>query len=115
MAHLTARYGEPGYDQTFKAKLRPPQSDLRRSGWVRDGRALELRMLNPLSGGPLYLTLSDPQGIRAIAAARGRPQPEPDWSGPWYQRARRAPHIPTALERKALLEALDGVLARVRF
>jgi hypothetical protein len=115
VAHLTARYGEPGYDQTFKAKLRPPKSDLRRSGWERDGRALELRMLNPLSGGPLYLTLSDSQAILAIGSARGRPQPEPVSSGPWYERPQRAPHMPTDLERRALLEALDGVLARVRF
>jgi hypothetical protein len=110
--HLTAKLGEPYYDQRLEGKFGTGRATLRRAGWQHGPRNLEVRQLNPLVGGPIFLTLSDTATIKAIAASGGTAAPEPDATGPWWQEPMEPPQSLTAPERDALLVAFDAVLAR---
>jgi len=113
------RLGAPAYDQTLRAKLGSGRAELRRAGWQRDGRALELRQLHPLNGGPLYLTLQDLAAMQAIVDAGAIALPEPETSEPWWRQpdAPKLPKfsLPTPEERSELVAAFDGVLGSIGF
>ena len=111
--HLTADLGKPYYDQTIEGKFGSGRATLRRAGWKNGGRNLELRQLNPMLGGPLFLTVSDLDAIQQIIASRGTAAPEPDSIGPWWQKAVKPLPPVTPPERKALLDGFHVVLARV--
>jgi hypothetical protein len=117
MAALVARWtqelGKPYYDQLIEGKFGSGRATLRRAAWQHKPRGLEVRQLNPLLGGPFFLTLSDQAAIKAIVASGGTAAPEPDSIGPWWQEPVKPPALLTARERDALLVAFDGVLAQV--
>jgi len=115
VAHLRERLGPPAYDQTLAAKLGSGRSELRRTGWRRDGLALELRQLHPFTGGPLYLTLSDVAVMQAILEARATALPQPESSGEWWRRPQSPPALLTTAERDALLAAIDALIAGTGF
>lgn len=109
-------YGPFRYDQTIEAKLGSGESTLRRAGWERNGRLLEIRQLNPLGGGPLFVTMTDRKISKAIIAARGSLAPEPKRrSEPWWQRQNPSPAPPSEAERSALVQALAAVLSQTGF
>jgi len=109
-------YGPFRYDQTIEAKLGSGESTLRRAGWERNGRLLEIRQLNPLGGGPLFVTMTDRKISKAIIAARGSLAPEPNRrSEPWWQRKDTSPASPSDDERSALVRALAAVLSQTGF
>ena len=111
--HLTADLGRPYYDQTIEGKFGSGRATMRRAGWKNEDRNLELRQLNPMVGGPLFLTVSDLGAIREIIASGGTAAPEPDSIGPWWQKAVKPLPPVTPPERKALLDGFHVVLARV--
>ena len=115
VAHLRERLGPPAYDQTLAAKLGSGRSELRRTGWRRDGLALELRQLHPFTGGPLYLTLSDVAAMQAILEARATALPQPETNGEWWRRPQSPPAVLTLAERDALLAAIDALIAGTGF
>ncbi|MGB5415562.1 MAG: hypothetical protein WBN01_13035, partial [Polyangiales bacterium] len=109
-------YGPFRYDQTIEAKLGSGESTLRRAGWERNGRLLEIRQLNPLGGGPLFVTVTDRKISKAIIAGRGSLAPEPKRRAePWWQRKDRSPAPPSDDERNALVRALAATLSQSGF
>jgi hypothetical protein len=103
VAHVTDRLGAPDYDQTLPATLGSKRSELRRTGWTVAGRAFELRQLHPFTGGPMFLSVSDPAALQAIVAAGGTPLPQPESTGGWWRRPQREPRLPSEAEREALV------------
>jgi hypothetical protein len=113
---VTHCYGKPEYDQTIEAKIASGEATRRRAGWRRDGRLLEIRQLNPLLGGPVYVTVTDLAASRAIIAARGSLAPEPERRGePWWQRPKGPSRLPSDAERAALARAVAVVLSQTAF
>ena len=109
-------YGPFRYDQIIEAKLGSGESTLRRAGWERNDRLLEIRQLNPLGGGPLFVTMTDRKISKAIIAARGSLAPEPKRrSEPWWQRQNPSPAPPSEAERSALVRAFAAVLSQAGF
>jgi hypothetical protein len=109
-------YGAPEYDQTLEAKVASGAATRRRAAWRRDGRLLEIRQLNPLLGGPLFVTLTDLESSRAIIAARGTLAPEPDRRDePWWKRTGDPPRLPSEAERATLVRAIAAVLSQTDF
>jgi hypothetical protein len=115
VAHLSAELGKPYYDQLIEGKFGSGRATLRRAAWRCETRSLEVRQLNPLVGGPLFLTLSDQEKIKAIVASGGTAAPEPDSIGPWWREPVKISTPLTSRERKALLAAFDVVLARANW
>jgi len=112
VAHLGAELGGPYYDQTIEGKFGSGRATLRRAGWKSRGANLEIRQLNPMVGGPLYLTVSDLDALQEIVAAGGTVAPEPDSIGPWWRKPVKALPPLTAAERDQLVDAFHVVLAR---
>jgi hypothetical protein len=113
--HLSARLGEPVYDQTLKAKLGSPKADRRRTGWRKGSRALELRQLHPFDGGPLYLTVTDLEAAQTVIDAGGTLLPEPETSGTWWKKPQRTPRLLTSQETTELLSAVDLLVTEAGF
>jgi hypothetical protein len=113
---VTHCYGAPAYDQTIEAKIASGEATLRRAGWRRAGRLLEIRQLNPLLGGPVFITVTDIDASQAIIAARGTLAPEPERRAePWWKRAGEPPQLPSEDERAALVRAVAAVLSQTDF
>jgi hypothetical protein len=112
VAHLTEELGKPYYDQLIEGRFGSGRATLRRAAWRQGPRTLEVRQLNPLLGGPIFLTLSSSATVQTIVASGGTAAPEPDSIGPWWQKPMKPPELLTARELDALLAAFDGVLAR---
>jgi len=109
-------YGPPRYDQTIPAKLASGEATRRRAGWEREGRLLEIRQLNPLGGGPLFVSVTDRAIGEAIIAARGSLAPEPERRAEaWWQRPHQPPTAPGDDERSALVRAFAAVLSQTGF
>jgi len=109
-------YGPARYDQTIEAKLGSGEATRRRAGWERNRRLLEIRQLNPLGGGPLFVTVTDRGLSEKIIAARGSLAPEPERrSTPWWQRRKQSSAAPTAEERATLVRAFAAVLSQTDF
>ena len=111
----TRRYGEPAYDQDIVWRPGDPRANLRRTAWERDGTSLEIRMLNPTTGGMAYLTVSNLKPLRAIVAAGGMVAPEPETAGSWWYGPRTKPRVVTPEEKDALVGAFGGLLDRSGF
>jgi hypothetical protein len=112
---LTAKLGKPYYDQTILGKFGTGRATLRRSAW-RDGtQLLEVRQLNPMVGGPLFVTVSDQGTIKQIIASGGTAAPEPNSIGPWWQTPVNPLPPLTVRERRALLAAFNDVMTRVHW
>jgi hypothetical protein len=111
----TKRFGEPAYDQNIVQRPGSAKANLRRSAWVRGARSLEIRQLNPIMGGPLYVTLSDGAAIKAIVRDGGTVAPEPETAGSWWLAKQRKPRLPTPEERAALEGALWKIVERSGF
>lgn len=107
---LSKRLGPPEYDQTLPAELGSPRSELRRAGWRRGDRLLELRQLHPLTGGPIFLSLARRSALQAIVDAGGTPLPQPERSGEWWRRAQREPKLLPERERDALVAAVSALV-----
>lgn len=107
VAHLTPKLGKLYYDQLIEGKFGSGRATFRRAAWRSGDRNLEIRQLNPLVGGPIYLTLSDLATVRTIVASGGTAAPEPDSIGRWWTKPIRAPKPMGAAESKALLTAID--------
>jgi hypothetical protein len=110
VSHLSERLGPPSYDQTIEAKLGSGKATLRRAGWKRGERALEVRQLHPLTGGPLFVTRSDLAALQEIVAAGGVLMPEPDTSEDWWRRPQKPPRLPTSQEIAELVAAVDALV-----
>lgn len=119
MGHLvsqaTACYGEPAYDQEPEWKLSDGKSKLRRSGWERGERLLELRQLHPLGGGAVFVTVTDLAIVRAIVAAQGFASPDPETSPPWWMKPQAARTELSAEEREGLVHDFTHVLSLTEF
>lgn len=111
----TKRYGEPAYDQNIIWKPGDPRANLWRTAWQREGKSLEIRMLNPTIGGAVYLTVSDQKVIGAIVAAGGMVAPEPETAGSWWARPHARPTVVKPEEKEALIEAFGPLLDRSGF
>jgi hypothetical protein len=115
VAHLTTKLGKPYYDQVIEGKFGSGRATLRRAGWRNESRIIELRQLNPLVGGPLYLSLSDQSGIAGIVASGGTAAPEPDSIGRWWTTPIEPQGALTARDRTTLVGAFDGVWAQANW
>ncbi|MEN8161990.1 MAG: hypothetical protein ABFS41_18115 [Myxococcota bacterium] len=115
VSHLRERLGPPVYDQTLEAELGSDRADLRRVGWLRGERRLELRQLHPLAGGPTYLSLADRTAMQAIVDAEAVVMPEPESSGSWWRVPQAPPQLPSPEEGAELAAALDPLLAMLGF
>lgn len=111
VANLTAQFGKPYYDQLIEGKFGSGRATLRRAAWRSENRTLEVRQLNPLVGGPVFLTLSDLAQIKTIISSGGTAAPEPDSIGPWWQDPLKTPPPVTPREREALVAAFAQVVA----
>ncbi|MDP3936863.1 MAG: hypothetical protein Q8R92_01860 [Deltaproteobacteria bacterium] len=111
----TKRYGKPDYDQFVEARFGSGKTDVSRSGWSRDGRIIEVRQLDPKSGGPVYVTVGDRKAYDAIVAARGVIAPSPQSMGPWWERPAKQYEPMSKKEREALLAAFGAVLDQTAF
>jgi hypothetical protein len=109
-------YGEADYNQTIEAKLASGEVTRRRAGWSRDGKLLEIRQLNPLLGGPVFVVVTDEAASRALIAAGGSISPEPTRRDePWWRRGSVTPTLPTESEREALARSIAAVLSQSDF
>jgi hypothetical protein len=117
LVHQTSHcYGPPEYDQTIEAKIASGEATRRRAGWSRDGHLLEVRQLNPLLGGPVFVTVTDMKTTEAIIDARGTVAPEPERRfEPWWKRANARPHLPDHEERDALAREFAALLPQTDF
>jgi hypothetical protein len=115
VVHLTAEFGKPYYDQLIEANFGSGRATLRRAAWQRGSLTLEVRQLNPLVGGPIFLTLSDQAKVKTIIASGGTAAPEPDSIGTWWQKPVKPLPPLSSGERKTLLAAFDVVLARANW
>lgn len=109
ISRLEASLGKPDYDQTIHAKLGSGKSDLRRTGWRRGGRVLEVRQLHPFTGGPLFVSLSDVAAMDRIVTAKGVVLPQPESTDAWWSRSQRDVALPSATQA----EELAGVVRRL--
>lgn len=110
---LSVEFGKPYYDQQIEGKFGTGQATLRRTAWRRGPYSFEVRQLNPMVGGPIYLTRSDQAAIHAIVVSSGTAAPEPDSIGTWWQQPLNISEPLSAKERDALLAALRRVVDRV--
>lgn len=94
--------GTADLDQTFEAEPGSAQATLRRVVWTHENRRIELRQLHPLGGGPVYLSATDLEALRAMGAAERAPFPDPSRSGPWWTRSLRPPKPADPGERAQL-------------
>ena len=109
-------YGPPEYDQTIEALIASGEATRRRAGWRRDGRLLEIRQLNPLLGGPVFVTVTDMNATQKIIEARGTVAPEPERRPePWWKRANTRLHLPDHEERDALAREFAALLSQSDF
>jgi hypothetical protein len=115
VASLAQRVGPPRYDQTIEAKLGSGRADLRRSGWEREGSALEIRQLHPFVGGPVFVTLSDVSALQAIVDARATALPQPETTGDWWLRPQQSPKLLAPKDRDELVAALDALVAALPY
>jgi len=115
VASLTADLGKPYYDQMIKAKFASGRATLRRAGWRNGDQTLEIRQLNPLVGGPLYMTLSDQAAIKTIVGAGGTAAPEPDSIGRWWTEPIEMHSPLTGKEQRALVDAFEVVRSGVEW
>lgn len=94
--------GAVDLDQTFEAEPGSAEATLRRVVWTHADRRIELRQLHPLAGGPVYLSATDLEALRAIGSAERAPFPDPSRSAPWWTRSLRPPKPVAAEERGRL-------------
>ena len=113
--HLRGRLGAPVFDQRIAAKLGSGKSDLWRARWQAGQRALDVRQLHPMTGGPLFVTLSDLAALQRIIDAGRVALPEPTVSEDWWRKPQRPLALVPADERELLLEGVDRMLERVGF
>ncbi len=112
LVHQVVHYlGKPEVEELLQAGHRPGAATLRRARWTRGGHSLELRQLIPLTGGPVFLTLTDERAVKDVIAAGEVPPPQPAAVRTWWQRRRPAPRIPSEEERRQLVWAFDDVLS----
>ena len=115
VAQATACYGAPHYDQEPEWRLAEAKASLRRSGWQRDDRLLEVRQLHPLNGGPVFMTTTDLAAVRKLVAGGGAASPDPVSSPPWWLRKRTPSGELSAEEREALTRDFARLLSRSAF
>lgn len=109
VAQLTSEFGKPYYDQRIEAPFGSGRSTLRRAAWRSGDRNLELRQLNPMVGGPIFMTLTDLERVQKIVASGGTAAPEPETIGRWWNAPIEAQEIMTAAQRASLLAAFKAV------
>ncbi len=115
VVQTTACYGPPEYDQEPEWKLSDGKAKLRRTGWQRDDRLLEVRQLHPLNGGPVFVTVTDLATVRAIVAAQGFASPDPETSPPWWEKPQATRAELSDEEREGLVHAFAHVLSLTEF
>jgi len=115
VSHLAERLGKPVYDQTIEAKLGSGKADLRRAGWRRGARTLEVRQLHPFTGGPLFVSLSDIAAMDRIVDDRGVVLPQPDSTAAWWSRPQTEVSLPASQDRERLVRSVDALVARLEF
>lgn len=117
LVHQAAHcYGPPDYDQTIEAKIGSGEVTRRRVGWERGDRLLEVRQLNPLAGGPVFVTVTELTAGQAIIAAKGSLAPEPERRAEaWWQRGSSPPAVLGSDTRDELVRAFAAVLSATDF
>lgn len=109
----TKRFGTPKYNQFIPARFGSGKVDVRRAGWALGDRLIELRILAPNVGGPVYITVTDQKATKAVVKSRGQVAPPPDSLGPWWKRPAKTYKPVTPTERAALLNAFETLLGKV--
>ncbi len=110
------RLSKPQVDELVGSEPHVPAAlapVLRHASWTWNGRSLELRQLEPLSGGTVFLTLSDQRLEQEAKAAREHPPHQPDRMKFFWERENTRLRIPPEAERWHLVWAFDDVLAPV--
>ena len=110
------RLGEPEADQLVGWAPHTPPADaplLHYSSWQLGERSLELRQLEPLSGGTVFLTLADERMFLEARIAHNPPVAQPDRMLPFWQRKDSRLKIPTEAERWQLMWTFDDVVVPV--
>ncbi len=113
LTHRAGHYlGEPQLDKLVGEDPHTPAHEapvLRHSVWRRGERSLELRQINPLTGGPVFLTLTDGLAFKEAKAAHEPVLRPPDA----MEMSWRKVHIPSDDERWLLAWAFEDVLLPV--
>ena len=105
--------GEPKTDELIGLDPHSPPADapvLHYSSWWLGERSLELRQLEPLSGGTVFLTLADERMFLEAKIAHNPPVAQPDRMIPFWQRKDPRLKIPTEAERWQLMWTFDDVV-----
>jgi hypothetical protein len=108
-------WGRPEHDQTILAEPGVAEASLRRVTWQRGDRSVEVRQLHPLRGGPLYLTTTDLETVRAMGRAGVGPLGPPEWTGPWWARGAAPVVLAEREETQRLSHAFVHLLAHVDY
>jgi hypothetical protein len=107
MTHLL---GPPVYDQTVNPDFGSDQASLRRAAWRWSHGTIEVRQLQPQSGGPLFLSWVDRETVESILEARLQVPPQPDQLPPWWKGKPALPRPLAAGEEEPLLQGLEALL-----
>lgn len=103
-------FGRPAYDQTLKPKAGRLEPVVRRIGWRHGAKRFELRQVHPLTGGPVYLSITDHAALQTALKDRTAPPDEPTTS--WWRKPRKT-RIPGPDERRTLADAFGALLAQL--
>ena len=105
--------GLPEYDQKFEAEPGSADATRRQIGWDHGERRIELRQLHPLRGGPVYLSVADYPVMREIVSNRVVLYPDPEKTGPWWERSMSPLRTAKDEERKQLGDAFVELLGQL--
>ncbi len=116
LSRARRRLGEPKVDELIGANPHGNPAEapvLHYSSWRLDAYSLELRQLEPLSGGTVFLTLADERMALEARIAHNPPVAQPDRMIPFWQREDPRLKIPTETERWQLMWTFDDVVGPV--
>lgn len=105
------RLGPPAYDQTVEPSLGSAQASLRRAAWPASRGTIEVRQLQPMNGGPLFLTWIDKGAVDNILQEKQQVPPQPDHLPPWWSGKPKLPNPLAAGEVEPLLRDFEALLA----
>ncbi|HSK76497.1 MAG TPA: hypothetical protein VLQ45_08550 [Thermoanaerobaculia bacterium] len=108
---MTHRLGPPLYDQIVEPRMSSRQASLRRAAWRWSGGTIEVRQLQPKSGGPLFLTWVDKDAVESMLDAGLQVPPQPDQLPPWWEGRPALPRPLAEGEEEPLLNSFESLLA----
>ena len=105
--------GSPIESQEVRAA--PGQASLWRVSWMRGDVLLEVRQLDPLDGGPTYLSITDLAAVREMLGEEVLPAPQPALADPWWSNPQHPYSTLTDDESDAVVHALAALMGRTGF